>query len=107
MAIETTHLSAKRFPALRRSLVKYTSLYTALAEVYDVHLAKAEATIETSLASPREAGLLGTDAGLPMLMLSRLSLDKDGEPVESVRPVYRGVRYNSTTRLKRPQEQHR
>lgn len=25
MAIETTHLSAKRFPALRRSLVKYTS----------------------------------------------------------------------------------
>ena len=31
MAIETTHLSAKRFPALRRSLVNYTSLYTALA----------------------------------------------------------------------------
>lgn len=47
MAIETTHLSAKRFPALRRSLVKYTSLYTALAEVYDVHLAEAEETIET------------------------------------------------------------
>lgn len=40
MAIETTHLSAKRFPALRRSLVKYTSLYTALAEVYDVRLAE-------------------------------------------------------------------
>ncbi|CAM5327845.1 hypothetical protein STENM223S_02053 [Streptomyces tendae] len=70
MAIETTHLSAKRFPALRRSLVKYTSLYTALAEVYDVHLAEAEETIETSLATPREAGLLGTDVGLPMLMLS-------------------------------------
>ena len=75
MAIETTHLSAKRFPALRRSLVKYTSLYTALAEVYDVHLAEAEETIETSLATPREAGLLGTDVGLPMLMLSRHSLD--------------------------------
>ncbi len=63
MAIETTHLSAKRFPALRRSLVKYTSLYTALAEVYDVHLAEAEETIETSLATPREAALLGTDVG--------------------------------------------
>ncbi|CAM5599250.1 hypothetical protein SFUMM280S_07723 [Streptomyces fumanus] len=73
MAIETTHLSAKRFPGLRRSLVKYTSLYTALAEVYDVHLAEAEETIETSLATPREAGLLGTDVGLPMLMLSRHS----------------------------------
>ena len=78
MAIETTHLSAKRFPALRRSLVKYTSLYTALAEVYDVRLAEAEETIETSLATPREAGLLGTDVGLPMLMLSRHSLDADG-----------------------------
>jgi hypothetical protein len=93
MAIETTHLSAKRFPALRRSLVKYTSLYTALAEVYGVHLAEAEETIETSLATPREAGLLGTDVGLPMLMLSRHSVDKEGLPVEWVRSVYRGDRY--------------
>lgn len=104
MAIETTHLSAKRFPALRRSLVKYTSLYTALAEVYDVHLAEAEETIETSLATPREAGLLGTDVGLPMLMLSRHSLDRQGEPVEWVRSVYRGDRYKFVARLKRPQE---
>lgn len=102
MAIETTHLSAKRFPALRRSLVKYTSLYTALAEVYDVHLAEAEETIETSLATPREAGLLGTDVGLPMLMLSRHSLDASGEPVEWVRSVYRGDRYKFVARLQRP-----
>ncbi|MFD1274095.1 GntR family transcriptional regulator [Streptomyces kaempferi] len=104
MAIETTHLSAKRFPALRRSLVKYTSLYTALAEVYDVHLAEAEETIETSLATPREAGLLGTDVGLPMLMLSRHSIDRQGEPVEWVRSVYRGDRYKFVARLKRPQD---
>lgn len=91
-------------PALRRSLVKYTSLYTALAEVYDVHLAEAEETIETSLATPREAGLLGTDVGLPMLMLSRHSLDRQGEPVEWVRSVYRGDRYKFVARLKRPQE---
>src|SRR5690349_9221276 len=104
MAIETTHLSAKRFPALRRSLVKYTSLYTALAEVYDVRLAEAEETIETSLATPREAGLLGTDVGLPMLMLSRHSLDEEGKPVEWVRSVYRGDRYKFVARLKRPQD---
>lgn len=102
MAIETTHLSAKRFPALRRSLVKYTSLYTALAEVYGVRLAEAEETIETSLATPREAGLLGTDVGLPMLMLSRHSLDGTGQPVEWVRSVYRGDRYKFVARLKRP-----
>lgn len=102
MAIETTHLSAKRFPALRRSLVKYSSLYTALAEVYDVRLAEAEETIETSLATPREAGLLGTDVGLPMLMLSRHSRDASGEPVEWVRSVYRGDRYKFVARLQRP-----
>ncbi|WP_267246020.1 GntR family transcriptional regulator [Streptomyces sp. PR69] len=102
MAIETTHLSAKRFPALRRNLMKYTSLYTALAEVYDVRLAEAEETIETSLATPREAGLLGTDVGLPMLMLSRHSIDTQGEPVEWVRSVYRGDRYKFVARLQRP-----
>lgn len=104
MAIEAAHLSAKRFPALRRSLVKYASLYTALAEVYDVRLAEAEETIETSLANPREAGLLGTDVGLPMLMLSRHSLDLRGEPVEWVRSVWRGDRYKFVARLKRPME---
>jgi GntR family transcriptional regulator len=102
MAIETTHLSQERFPALRRSLVRYASLYTALAEVYGVHLARAEETIETALASPREAGLLGTDVGLPMLMLSRHSRDTAGEPVEWVRSVYRGDRYKFVATLERP-----
>ncbi|MCQ4042858.1 GntR family transcriptional regulator [Streptantibioticus rubrisoli] len=102
MAIETTHLSAKRFPQLRRNLAKHTSLYTALAEVYDVRLAEAEETIETSLATPREAGLLGTDVGLPMLLLSRHSIDTAGEPVEWVRSVYRGDRYKFVARLQRP-----
>ena len=103
MAIETAHLSAKRFPALRRNLVKYNSLYTALSEVYAVHVAEAEETIETSLATPREAGVLGTDVGLPMLLLSRHSFDAGGEPVEWVRSVYRGDRYKFTARLRRPE----
>jgi GntR family transcriptional regulator len=40
--------------------------------------------------------------GLPMLMLSRHSVDADGEPVEWVRSVYRGDRYKFVARLKRP-----
>lgn len=92
MAIETTYLSQQRFPALRRSLVRYASLYVALDEVYGVRLERAEDTIETALASPREAALLGTDTGLPLLMLSRHSRDAEGLPVEWVRAVYRGDR---------------
>lgn len=103
MAIEAAHLSAKRFPALRRNLVKYNSLYAALREVYGITVAEAEETIETSLATPREAGLLGSDVGLPMLLLSRHSYDAGGEPVEWVRSIYRGDRYKFVARLKRPQ----
>ncbi|MDI2128074.1 GntR family transcriptional regulator [Yinghuangia seranimata] len=103
MAIETTHLSTKRFPSLRRTLDRYTSLYTALSEAYDVHLAEAEETIETALANPREAGLLSTDVGMPLLLLSRHSFDTAGEPVEWVRSVYRGDRYKFVARLRRPQ----
>ncbi|MEU9993541.1 GntR family transcriptional regulator [Streptomyces sp. NPDC007971] len=102
MAIETTHLSARRFSGLRRSLATYPSLYTALAEVYGVHLAEADETIETSLSTPREAQLLATDVGLPMLLLSRHSRDADGAPVEWVRSVYRGSRYKFVAALRRP-----
>ncbi|MBT3168052.1 GntR family transcriptional regulator [Streptomyces sp. Vc74B-19] len=102
MAIEATHLSARRFPGLRRNLSRYTSLYTTLAEVYGVRPAEADETIETSPATPREAGLLGTDVGLPMLLLSRHSRDGSGAPVEWVRSVYRGSRYKFTARLRRP-----
>jgi GntR family transcriptional regulator len=105
MAIETTHLSQQRFPNLRKLLGRYSSLYTALAEEYGVHLGEAEETIETALATPTEAGLLGTDTGLPMLLLSRHSIDTEGEPVEWVRSVYRGDRYKFVARLKRPDDE--
>jgi GntR family transcriptional regulator len=57
---------------------------------------------DTSRTTVREASLLGTDVGLPMLLLSRHSLDSTGEPVEWVRSVYRGDRYKFVARLQRP-----
>lgn len=108
MAIETTHLSMRRFPDLRRRLESdranetTASLYAVLADVYDIRLADGEETIETALATPREAALLDTDVGLPMLLLSRHSRDAAGEPVEWVKSVYRGDRYKFVARLRRP-----
>ncbi|KPC66478.1 hypothetical protein ADL27_59260, partial [Streptomyces sp. NRRL F-6602] len=55
-------------------------------------------------AARRLRSLLGTDVGLPMLMLSRHSRDESGAPVEWVRSVYRGDRYKFLARLKRPVE---
>lgn len=102
MAIETTHLAARRFPGLRRQLDRHPSLYEALATAYDVHLAEAEETIETVLATPHDAQLLAVDVGVPLLSLSRHSFDSAGEPVEYVRSLYRGDRYKFVARIRRP-----
>jgi GntR family transcriptional regulator len=102
MAIERSHLSAERFPGLREHLLHHGSLYAALWEEYGVEPAESEENIETALASPAEAAFLGTDVGIPLLLLSRHSFDDRGEPVEWVRSVYRGDRYTFVVRVTRP-----
>jgi GntR family transcriptional regulator len=104
MSIDTSLLPARRFPGLRKELPRHRSLYETLATAYDVHLAEAEETIETVLATPEDAGLLGVDVGLPLLLLSRHAFDTAGEPVEWAQSLYRGDRYKFITRLRRRQE---
>jgi GntR family transcriptional regulator len=102
MAIETTHLVAARFPGLARRLGDSVSLYELLATEFGVHLAEAEETIETVPAPPKEAALLNTTVGYPMLLLTRHSRDSEGRPVEYVQSFYRGDRYKFVAQLQRP-----
>ncbi|TCO58060.1 GntR family transcriptional regulator [Actinocrispum wychmicini] len=102
MALETTHLPLGRFRGLRRYITSGGSLYQVLRERFGVELGHAEETIETGLAGPQEAELLGADVGMPMLLLSRHSFGTDGRPVEWVRSVYRGDRYKFVATLNRP-----
>jgi GntR family transcriptional regulator len=102
MAIETTHLPLGRFRGLRKYLAPGGSLYQVLRERFDVEMGHAEETIETALAGPHEAELLGADVGMPMLLLSRHSFDTAERPVEWVRSVYRGDRYKFVAELNRP-----
>lgn len=99
MALETTHLPLARFRGLRKHMSAGGSLYAVLREHYGVRMDRAEETIETALAGPQEAELLGADVGMPMLLLSRHSFGADGTPVEFVRSVYRGDRYKFVTTL--------
>jgi GntR family transcriptional regulator len=99
MAIERTYLAAARFPRLRQHVERLGSLYAALELGYGVQLASAEETIETALASPQEAALLGVEVGLALLLLCRHSFDADGAPVEWGRSVYRGDRYRFVAHL--------
>lgn len=102
MSIDTTHLSARRFPRLRRELEMHSSLYETLYNAYNVRLTDAEEIIETVLATPYDAQVLSVDAGLPLLLLTRHAFDADGNPVEWAQSLYRGDRYKFVTRLRRP-----
>jgi len=102
MAIETTHLDASRFPGLAKKLGDSVSLYALLAEEYDVRPAQAEETIETVPAAPREAEMLDTKVGYPMLLLTRHSRDFSGRPVEFATSFYRGDRYKFVAQLQPP-----
>ena len=99
MAVETSYLSAARFPGLIGHIRKKSSLYQVLADVYDTAPVDADETIETAAASPREAELLNTDTGSPMLVLGRHSFTAEGEPIEWVHSWYRGDRYVFVARL--------
>jgi GntR family transcriptional regulator len=99
MALEQAHLSAARFPDLARAVRRAGSLYQVLEAQWGVEIIGAEETIETAPAAPREAGLLATDVGAPLLMLGRHSFDKSLEPVEWVRSWYRGDRYKFVATL--------
>jgi GntR family transcriptional regulator len=92
IALEVSYLSAARFPQLTRHLRRGSSLYTVLREHYDVVAVRAEESISTTPAAPREAALLDTDTGAPMLVLGRHSFDAAGTPVEWVTSWYRGDR---------------
>lgn len=74
------------------------SLYATLAEAYGRRVATVEDVVETVLADPREADLLGVEVGLPMLLVQRTAWDESGRPVERTRSVFRGDRFRFVAR---------
>lgn len=103
IAIEVVFLSSERFDGITAELSDSASLYQLLSSNYGVELASAEETIEAVVAEGREAGLLRCAPGMPLLMLSRRTLDTSGQPIEFVRSLYRGDRYRFQTGLRRPE----
>ena len=102
VSIDTTHLSARRFPRLRRELEVHSSLYETLHNAYNVRLDRRRGDHRDRAGDPvrREAARRGR--GLPMLLLTRHAFDADGNPVEWAQSLYRGDRYKFVTRLRRP-----
>lgn len=80
-------------PDLPQRLAEHGSLYRALHDAYGVTVATAEDTVETALADPVTADVLGVDTGLPLLLVHRLGWDADGHTVEWSESKFRGDRF--------------
>lgn len=104
IAVERNHLPARRFPGLESVDLSRQSLYDLLARRYGCRLAVSDQRVAAVRLTAAEAHLLGADPELPALRMERVSFDDTGEPVEYVRSLYRGDRYELQTRLHRTEE---
>lgn len=99
MGLESTYAAVARMPDLDKEFTPDSSFYAYLRDRLGITLGDVDERIETVLATPREALLIGTPPALPMLLIHRVSRDSSGGPVERVRTLYRGDRFSFTTHL--------
>ncbi|MFJ9895154.1 GntR family transcriptional regulator [Streptomyces sp. NPDC091280] len=98
VGLESTYVSVARLPHLDTDFDPGTSFYGYL-DARGIRFGDADERIETVLATPREALLVGTPPALPMLLIHRVSRDAEGLPLERVRGLYRGDRFSFVTKL--------
>ncbi|GAA4878581.1 GntR family transcriptional regulator [Kitasatospora terrestris] len=101
VGLESTYVAVARVPRLDGDFDPAGSFYAYL-RAQGLELGGAHERIETVLATPREALLIGTPPALPMLLLHRRSRDAAGAPFEQVRTLYRGDRFSFTLDLGAP-----
>ncbi|MEU6294703.1 GntR family transcriptional regulator [Streptomyces erythrochromogenes] len=99
VGLESTYLRVARAPRLNVDFQPDSSFYGYLRDL-GISFGEADEKLETVLATPREALLIGTPPALPMLLIHRFSRDQGGRPLERVRSLYRGDRFSFTTRLR-------
>lgn len=100
MGLESTYVAAERVPHLDTDFDPDSSFYSYLHDRLGIAFGDADERLETVLATPREALLIGTPPALPMLLIHRISRDTEGRPLERVRSLYRGDRFSFSTRLR-------
>jgi GntR family transcriptional regulator len=70
-----------------------------------LQLWRAGETLEPAIAECKEVELLKVPAGAPVLVVRRLSFLESGEPIETVKLVFRGDKYRYRVDLFRGQRQ--
>ena len=97
VAVETAYLPCRLSPGLFNEDLSNSSLYTILAEKYNLVPTWADAEIEAAVPTKEEAGLLNLKAGMPVLVAHRVTFAADYDAIETVDSVYRGDRFTFYT----------
>ena len=97
LAHESARLAGE-FPGLAAELDRRGSLYATLRDAYGIELQAVEDTVQTQLADPVTAELLGIETGHPLLLVHRLGETTGGSPIEWTRSAYRGDRFRFVAR---------
>jgi len=64
---------------------------------YGVSVIRAEQSLEPVVATPYEADLLGISPGMPLMLERRLALDKENQPIEYGKDLFRGDMFKFIT----------
>lgn len=99
MAYEKNFVSAALCPGLERYNFEKESLYRIFEVEYGIRLARAAEILEAAAAAKPVAGYLAVKPGTPVLVVHRVVYSDRGDPVESVRTIYRADRYRATFHL--------
>ena len=102
IGLQTSFLALANGQEIREAdLLADGSLYRILQERYNIIPSEADETLEVTLATPEEAELLQVVEGAPLLLNERVLFAQDRRPVEYVKILYRGDRYQYYVRLTR------
>lgn len=104
VVLTTTYLPYKQCPGLTEADLTRRSLYKFLEAECGLTLARGWRTIEAVAADARQARLLRTRKGAPLILLQSVSYLEDGRPIEYYFAYHRGDRSRFEVELLRSRE---
>lgn len=93
MAIQTAYLPSALCPGLLERDLDDASLYELLSSEYGLRIADSQSAAGAAMTSEEEAGLLGVTHPAALLVTEQITFLDTGAPIEFVRSLYRGDRY--------------
>lgn len=90
LVLEKCYFSCSRFPRIEEYDLENQSMYHIWREQYGVIFGKMRQTLEPVAATEYEANILGVPVGFHLMLVERVTFDRDNQPVEYARDVHRG-----------------